>query len=115
VAWPSRTRVKKALIRSPASARPPDPSWTAAPARHGYLSCCRDGHFTLPLRPRSPTPFGITDEAVNRATLPPAELADWGEADAALVRPDANLESLGKSGHAKTACAHRREHVQSTP
>jgi 2-polyprenyl-6-methoxyphenol hydroxylase-like FAD-dependent oxidoreductase len=85
---------------------------SSGPAR--LFEFMRDGHFTVLVRRHSPTPSGI-NHAVNRATVPGDDLADWGEADAALVRPDGYFAWLGESAHAAAACAHWREHVQATP
>jgi hypothetical protein len=86
---------------------------SSGPAR--LFELLRDGRFALLMRRHSPMPCGVNHVAVSRATVPEDDLADWGEADAALVRPDGYFAWLGESAHAATACAHWREHVQTTP
>ncbi len=86
---------------------------SSGPAR--LFEWWRDGQFALVARRPFPTCSRANHVAVNRATGPEGDLADWGEADTALVRPDGYFAWLGQTAGAATAWAHWRQPVQVTP
>jgi len=94
--------------------RAPDLELDRSSGRTRLFELLRDGHFALLMRRHSATPNGINHAAVNRAAVLEDDLADWGEADTALVRPDGYFAWLGDSAQAATACAHWRDHLQAT-
>ncbi len=92
--------------------RAPDLELDRSSGRTRLFELLRDGHFALVVRRHSPTPGGINHTAVNVATVPEEDIADWGEADTGLVRPDGYFAWVGQSTHAATVCARWGDHVQ---
>ena len=95
--------------------RAPDLELDRSFGRTRLFELLRDGHSALLVRRHSPTPGGIKHTAVNVATVPEEDIADWGEADTGLVRPDGYFAWVGQSTHAATACARWADHVQGMP